>query len=175
MHHQHWLGIAMTLEHDNSAPESKSARKREAERLQDIGKRLSTLSLDKLEHLDLPSTLRAALTDFHRFNSHGAQRRQLQFIGKLMRKFDTQAIEDQLATLDGESAQARYQFNQLEQWRDRLITDANALTEFIQLYPLVDRQHLRQLLKKVNSADDQHRRAHAKQLFKFLRETMENS
>ena len=92
-----------------------------------------------------------------------------------MRKFDTQAIEDQLATLDGESAQARYQFNQLEQWRDRLITDANALTEFIQLYPLVDRQHLRQLLKKVNSADDQHRRAHAKQLFKFLRETMENS
>jgi len=163
----------MTTEHISDEPVSKTARKREAERLQDIGRRLGELSPDTLSRLVLPDDLRRALEDYQRFPSRGARRRQLQFIGKLMRGLDTDAVEEQLRRLDGESAQARYQFNQLEQWRDRLIDDPQALTEFISAYPAVDRQLLRTLLKKVTQArDEAQRKTQARALFRFLRESV---
>ena len=163
----------MSQEHSDQQPLSKTARKREAERLQDIGRRLGDLSAEQLANLELPADLRAALEDYQRFPSHGAKRRQLQFIGKLMRGLDTEEIEAQLATLAGDSAQARYQFNQLEVWRDRLLTEPEALTQFITTYPGVDRQQLRQLLTKAASARNElQRKTIAKQLFRFLRETV---
>ena len=162
-------------EDSNESLDSKTARKREAERLQKLGRRLGEMRIEHLETLDLPASLHAALLDYQRFPSRGAKRRQLQFIGKVMRDEDTTAIEDQLATLDGESAQARYQFSQLEQWRDRLLSDPRALTEFIAEYPSVDRQQLRQLVKKTTSAfsnqqQDQQQKTLTRQLFRFLRD-----
>lgn len=164
----------MTPEHMSDEPLSKTARKREAERLQHIGRRLGELSADNLNKLNLPDALRAALEDYQRFPSHGAKRRQLQFIGKLMRDVDIAEIEDQLNTLDGESARARYQFSQLEQWRDRLVAEPQALTEFIDAYPAVDRQQLRTLVKKVTDAShEDQRKTQARQLFRFLRASIE--
>ena len=155
---------------DDATPPSKTARKREAERLQDIGRRLGQLSQEQLEGLDLPDDLYAAIADYRRFPSHGAKRRQLQFIGKLMRDIDSSVIEARLADLDGESAQARYQFNQLERWRDKLINEPDGLTQFIDAYPDVDRQRLRQLLSKVASAKDEtQQKTQARALFRFLR------
>ena len=164
---------------DNQTPEyseplSKSARKREAERLQTLGRRLSVLSVEKLNDLALPDKLHAALLDYQRFPSHGAKRRQLQFIGKVMRGIDVDAIEAELSTMEGESAQARYQFKQLEHWRDLLISDPTALTQFIEAYPDVDRQRLRTLIKKASSAKAEvlHKAA-ARDLFRYLREIAE--
>ena len=78
-----------------------------------------------------------------------------------------------MATLAGESAAARYQFNQLEQWRDRLIAEPDALTEFIATNPGVDRQQLRVLINKVHQAGDERQtKSQAKQLFRFLREAL---
>ncbi len=166
----------MPIDPMNDEPLSKTARKREAERLQNVGRRLGELSDDLLSKLTLPDDLRAAVKDYQRFPSHGARRRQLQFIGKLMRGLDTDAIEAQLQTLDGESAEARYQFNQLEQWRDRLLTEPRALTEFISAYPSVDRQQLRTLLKKNHQAKgESQRKSLARQLFRFLRDSITTS
>jgi len=152
---------------------SRTARKREAERLQQIGRRLAEFRADQLAALNLPRDLLDALLDYQRFPSHGAKRRQLQFIGKLMRGVDTDDIEARLADLDGESAQARYQFNQIEQWRDQLLTDPGALTRFIDAYPNVDRQHLRQLTSKASGAETEAQsKPYARQLFRLLRETM---
>ena len=163
----------MSAETDNIDPPSKSQRKREAERLQKIGRRLTNLKTEQLEALGLPSRLLACTADYQRFPSREAKRRQLQYIGKVMRDLDTEAIEGQLATMDGESAQARYQFNQLEQWRDDLINDPDALTLFISAYPEVDVQHLRQLIKKIHATTDtEQRKTNARNLFRYLRDTL---
>ncbi|MCR9261558.1 MAG: DUF615 domain-containing protein [Pseudomonadaceae bacterium] len=155
---------------------SKTARKREAQRLLELGRRLGELNKEQFASLNLSAKLAHAIEEYQRFRSHGAKKRQLQFVGKLMRHEDTTAIEAHIAHLDGESAQAQYQFSQLEQWREALLTEPDSLTEFIATFPLVDRQQLRQLIKKVHSArNEPDQKAASRKLFRFLRETSELS
>ena len=89
---------------------SKSALKREAQRLQKIGLRLTQLKPDVRARIDLPEALRQAIETHATIKSREGGRRQMQFIGKLMRKVDTAAIEAQLADIDGQSAAARHFF-----------------------------------------------------------------
>ncbi len=155
---------------------SKSALKREAQRLQKLGLRLSKLKPDIRARIEMPQNLRQALDTHAAINSREGSRRQMQFIGKLMRKVDAESIEAQLADLDGQSAAARHFFHTLEQWRDRLVAEPDALTDFIARYPGVERQLLRQLVSaSVSSkpspheaASDAHKRA-LRALFKFIR------
>jgi ribosome-associated protein len=164
----------VSAKNDNIDPPSKSSRKREAERLQKIGRRLTDLNAEQLEILALPSRLLASIADYQRFPSREAKRRQLQYIGKVMRNVDIEAIEHQLATLDGESAQARFQFSQLEQWRDDLIDDPAALTRFLSEYHNVDVQRLRQLINKTRGANDgEQKKTNARALFRFLRNSID--
>lgn len=119
---------------------SKSQRKREANALQDMGKELVKLSRDRLEKLDLPDALRAEVMEAKRITSHGAIRRQMQLIGKLMRDVDADAIAEQLAEIRGESNVTKAAFHALEQWRDRLLQDDEAVTQWLALYPDTDAQ-----------------------------------
>src|SRR5215475_9068396 len=88
---------------ENKDPESeeqrssKSARKREASSLQDLGVKLAELPDQEIEALDLPENLFIALRDLRRLPSHGAQVRQRQYIGKLMRKIDPEPVLKKLA------------------------------------------------------------------------------
>ena len=158
---------------------SKSALKREAQRLQKIGLRLSQLKPDVRARIDLPEALRQAIETHATIKSREGGRRQMQFIGKLMRKVDTAAIEAQLADIDGQSAAARHFFHNLERWRDTLINDAGALTQFISEYPGVARQTLRQLVNAASAnrpaagqnPSEAHKRAQ-RALFQFLRSTL---
>jgi ribosome-associated protein len=126
---------------------SKSARKREAVRLQDVGRALTQLKAQDLQTFDLPNPLSAAIEEYRRINSREGGRRQLQYIGRLMRKLDTAAIELQLQHLRGESVAARHSLHQVEHWRDRLISEPHTLTQLLTEHPHIDRQKLRQLLK----------------------------
>ena len=100
-----------------------------------------------------------------------------------MRKLDTEAIERQLQHLRGESNAARYALHIVEQWRDRLLEDPQHLTELLREQPHIDRQKLRQLLKRVTSADSANanelqspaQKKAARALFRFLREQLETS
>lgn len=158
---------------------SKSALKREAQRLQKIGLRLTQLKPDTRAGIDMPDQLRQAIDTHAAINSREGGRRQMQFIGKLMRKVDTAAIEAQLADLDGQSAAAKHFFHSLEQWRDKLVSEPEALTRFIGEYPDVERQSLRQLVTAAAAsrpataaqASENHKRA-LRALFKFLRSTL---
>jgi len=158
---------------------SKSALKREAQRLQKIGLRLTQLKPDVRARIDLPDALRQAIETHAAINSREGGRRQMQFIGKLMRKVDIEAIEAQLADIDGQSAAARHFFHSLEQWRDTLISDPSALTKFISEHPTVERQTLRQLVNAASAnrpavnqePSEAHKRAQ-RALFKFLRSTL---
>lgn len=147
---------------------SRSARKREAERLQTLGTRLAELSEDQRASIPLSPDLASAVADYRRFPSHGARRRQAQFIGRLMRGEDVEAINEALERIDGESARARFEHHQSERWRDRLLAEDEALTEFLNIYPHADRQALRALIRSARKHEGD--RTHARALFRFLRE-----
>jgi ribosome-associated protein len=150
---------------------TKSELKRQALLLQNIGLRLAGLKVQQLARIPLSSELQHAIADYQRFPSREAKRRQLQFIGKLMRQIDTEPILAVLDELDGTSAAARYQIHQLEQWRDRLLAEPAALTEYFAEHPTVDRQRLKHQLQKVRKArDENQQRLAARELFRLLRE-----
>jgi len=130
------------------SPPSKTQLKQAATRLQKLGARLTTLTSEQLAEFDLPERLAKAIADHQRFKSRNAKRRQLQYIGKVMRDVDASPIEAKFLDMDGESSHAQFVFNQSEQWRARLLADAQDLTAFVDSYPNVDRQQLRQVLQR---------------------------
>jgi ribosome-associated protein len=150
---------------------SKSERKRDATRLQNLGRALTELNAAQLSEVGLPDQLANAIADYHRFSANEAKRRQLQFIGKLMRKVDIGPLEAALALIEGRSAQARFQFRQIETWRDRLVAESSALTAYLSDHPHTDRQQLRHHIQRVHKARDaDQQRTAARALFRFLRE-----
>ncbi len=163
----------------SEAPEdgvtSRTQRKREALHLQNVGKRLVELDPGDLATVPVPPELADAIALWQRIRSHEARRRQLQFIGKLMRRIDLEPIETALARIDGSSAEARYAFHQLETWRDRLVAEDSALTEYLNEHPAADRQALRHQIARVRkAANDEQRRTQSKALFRLLRSFEEN-
>lgn len=151
--------------------ESKTQRKRIARKLQRLGLALTKLSARQLGDIPLTDELTDSIAEYHRIHSNEAKRRQLQLIGKLMRHSDVAAIEQALALSEGTSARARYEMHQLERWRDRLVADDGALTEYVGEHPTVDLPQLRQHIQRVRGAgDEQRRRTAARALFRLLRQ-----
>ncbi len=126
---------------------SKSARKRDALRLKALGQQLAELNDEQRAALPLPDILAAAITDYRRIAAHEAKRRQAQFIGRLMRDIDVTALESALEDLSRTSAAARFAHHQTERWRDRLIAEDGALSEYIETHPMIDRSQLRALIR----------------------------
>lgn len=154
---------------------SRTQRKREALDLQSIGARLVALEAGELAKIPLPEELADAIHACRRIRAHEGRRRQLQFVGKLMRRIDTEPIRAALARLEGDSAEGRYQFHQLERWRDQLIEDDGALTGYLDAYPHADRQQLRRQIARVRDAKDENQRKTAfRALFRLLRDNDEN-
>ena len=126
---------------------SKSARKRDAQRKQALGVRLAELNDEQRATLPLPDMLAQAIVDYRRIASNEAKRRPAQFIGTLMRSIDAEPIERALDDLNQVSAQARYAHHEAERWRERLIADDAALTDYVKAFPTTDRARLRTLVR----------------------------
>jgi ribosome-associated protein len=154
---------------------SKSARKREAASLQELGVKLSALPDQELKSLELPDGLFAALRDLRRLPSHGAQVRQRQYIGKLMRKIDPEPVLAKLAERKQRHDLEIRQFQQIERWRDRLLSErAAALEDLLQEYPAAERETLSRLLDKAEKERlEQRSPVGARELFAFLRQLLE--
>ena len=100
---------------------SRTQRKKEATALQKMGEKLPALNDEQLKTMDLSVELMAAIRDLRPMSSHGARRRQTQYIGALMRAVDVAPIERALLEIEqGAYKQARA-FHRLEDWRDRLV------------------------------------------------------
>ena len=151
---------------------SKSERKREAKRTQEMGLKLTKLNARQFGQIPLTDDLTHAFAEYRRITSNAAKRRQLQFISKLIRSADVAAIQAALSLAEGKSAQARYKTHQLETWRDRLTGDDSAVTAYLRENPTVDRQLLRHHVSKARNATIgiQQRKA-SRSLFRFLRES----
>jgi ribosome-associated protein len=128
---------------------SKSQRKREMHELQALGAALVELSEAQLRDFALDPGLHTAVLEAKRIRSHEARRRQLQYIGRLMRDIDAEPIRARLAALEGHSAESAARHRRLEAWRERLIADDEALTAFIAEHPGAEAQEMRTLIRNV--------------------------
>jgi ribosome-associated protein len=157
---------------DDSTRPSKSALKREAEELQQLGEALIDLPAAALDALELPDVLYDAVQDARRFTSQGARLRQRQYIGKLMRRIDVEPIRRALAARQQEQRIEARRFQRLEQWRGRLIAEPGiAIPELLAELPDADAERLRSLCSEAQrEARDGSTPRAARALFKYLRQ-----
>ncbi|WP_374428507.1 ribosome biogenesis factor YjgA [Ideonella dechloratans] len=132
---------------DTDGRPSKSALKRQMHELQALGLALAELPVSRSSKLDLPEQLRDALKEYHRTRSHEGRRRQLQFIGKLMRQIDPEPVREAVAAFKLGSAAETLALHEVERWREELMASDDAVTRWMADHPETDAQQLRNLLR----------------------------
>lgn len=155
---------------DFDDPPSKSQRKRDMDALQDIGEELTQLNEQQLASVELPESLRDAVLEARAMKRNEARRRQMQYVGKLMRQVDPAPIRIKLDGFLSVSAEQTAQLHHIERWRERLIDDPQAVSEFIAAYPEADSQQLRTLIR--NAVTERERGKppkHFRALFQMIR------
>lgn len=150
---------------------SKSQRKRESTALQDMGAELVELSPERLKKIEMPDNLREALRDAQRITQHGARRRQMQLIGKIMRGVEIEPLQAALDEVKGTSAAATARQHRLEKLRERIMADDAVFAEIGRDYPGADIQQLRQLRRNALKEAQQGKPPRSyRELFRELRE-----
>jgi len=164
---------------DSDKP-SKTQRKKAMHELQALGAELLALSEHQLEGMQLPPELRDAVLAARSMTRHEARRRQLQFIGRVMRELDPAPIREQLEIWHGRAKTATQRLHDVERWRERLLEDESALTEFAGSYgAAVPLQPLRACLREARReqlaavATGAPAGRHFRQLFRLLREAID--
>ena len=151
------LDLELKAELKGTTEKSRTDLKRESDALQALGEQLLTLRADLLAGLNLSEKLLDALAEAKRITNFEGRRRQMQFIGKLMRLLDADTLHAAQAALDFQlkgSADDRLALHLTEQWRDRLVAEDSALTEWLALEAAnpaseqTDPQHLRALIRQ---------------------------
>lgn len=150
---------------------SKSQRKRDSDALQDIGKELIALSKERLAKITMSDTLRDAVREAQRLTRNEAKRRQLQYIGKLMRSEDPVPIQTALDEIAGLSSVANERMHRMERLRLQLLDhEADALTAITADHPQADLQQLRQLRRNAIKEKEQGKPPRAfREIFQFLK------
>lgn len=158
------------LEDDVPEGPSKTRRKKDSDALQRLGAELVALSAERLKKVPLPDNLRDAVRDCQRFKME-ARRRQLQYIGKLMRNVDPEPIQAMLDVFNGVSAEEIARQHRIERQRDRLLEDEGMLFELAERYPGADLQRLRVLRRNALKERETQKPPRAyRELFRILRE-----
>lgn len=160
------------LDHKEFISPSKSQLKREAHALRDLGAELIKLSPEQLQHIPLSADLEQAVLQAQQMKKHGALRRQIQLIGKLLRQIDAEPIIAAFNNLQQGATISKQQQHWLEQTRAALIAnEAGALDAVFARYPEAERQHLRHLIAKAQREQAQNKPPSASRaLFRYLRE-----
>ncbi len=170
------------MTHDESFPfdeeedeKSKTRVKQEMQALRDLGADITKLTKEQQAKIPLDDTLRQAIEESPRITSNSAKKRHMQFIGKLLRGAEHEEIKAAYDELMEASHRLARQSHLLEQWRDELINSPEALPRFIEQYPHVERQQLRQLCRAAQKEAAQNKPpASARKLFRLIRDTVQN-
>jgi len=151
---------------------SKSQRKRDAHALQQLGIELMDIAESEWHKLGLPAQLIDALNDARRMPSRGARKRQLQYVGKLMRDVDPEPIQHYFEQQRLATRQQARIHHELEDWRDRMIAEGDsAIDSYLDEHPDADRQHLRQLVRQANREQSANKPPKSgRALFRYLRD-----
>lgn len=155
---------------------SKSQIKREMSALQDMGEELAALPAARLKKIDMPEDLLAALLEWQRLSKHEAKRRQMQYIGKLLRGVeDVSPMQEALDAVRGVSAVENAKLHQLEKLRERLLADETTLQDIAARHPQADLQQLRQLRRNALKEQEQQKPPRAyREIFQVLKALAES-
>ena len=174
--------LELKAELKGTTDQSRTDLKRESTELQKLGEELLTLRADLLARLALSEKFKDAITDAKRITNFEGKRRQMQFIGKLMRQLEPDVLSGVRAAVDEQangSAADNLVLHQCEIWRDRLIADEDAAAQWITQNPRTDIQQLRALIRQARkdavpekpSAAVRHGRAY-RDIFQLVREAL---
>lgn len=180
------LDLELRAEQTGGEP-SRTELKKESTELQKLGEALLTLRSDLMTRLELPERLVTALDEAKKISNFEGRRRQMQYVGKLMRGLDEedlQAIRDALEEQRSGSAQQTLALHAAEKWRDDLIASDDAVHDWLQAHPATDAQQLRALVRQARkdggltrdevSRGEAPRRSRAyREIFQLVRETLE--
>jgi len=165
----------MITHEEEAVPLSKTRRKQAMEDLQTLGEELVTLSPERIKKIDIPDDLREAVREVQRMTRPDeARRRQMQYIGKLMRNVEVEPIRAALALIRGESASETAKLHRLERLRSALLTDDKVLHEIATLFPQVDLQHLRSLRRAAIREQEQNKAPRSYRAIFQLLKALEN-
>jgi ribosome-associated protein len=174
--------LELKAELKGTTDQSRTDLKRESTELQKLGEELLTLRADLLARLALSEKFKDAITDAKRITNFEGKRRQMQFIGKLMRQLEPDVLSGVRAAVDEQangSAADNLVLHQCEIWRDRLIADEDAAAQWITQNPRTDIQQLRALIRQARKdavpekpgAAVRHGRAY-RDIFQLVREAL---
>ena len=153
--------------------QSKTQRKQAMTALQKLGMELVSLKKSQIDQLNLPEQLLDAVLEAKRLTQHEALRRQMQFIGKIMRGVDAQPIQQRIDAWNGVNREESVRLHHIEQWRARLVAEDTALGEFLSAHPGCDAQQLRTLIRNTRKEQAANRPpASYRALFRWLREAL---
>jgi ribosome-associated protein len=170
----------MTTQHDDIQDDddfydrpSKTQKKKDSHVLQSLGEDLLTLPADRITPLGLPEILLDAVKAAKKITAHEGRRRQMQYIGKLMRNVDPEPIKEAVAAFKLGHAKDSLALHQSERWRERLLAEDSALQEFIEQHAGIDVQQLRSLVraarKDASNAPEQRSGRAFRDLFQFIK------
>ena len=153
---------------DKDSVISKTELKKDSKKIQEFGRKISELTINNIEAFKFSSNIYEATIDLKNIKSNSAKKRQVQYLGKLLREIDlTDAflIMKQLKV----SSQKEIQRNHIiEDWRDKLLSNNDSITQFVDEYPKIDRQSLRQTIS--NAQKDNKSPKYSRQLFKLIKD-----
>ena len=154
---------------------SRNELKKHMQDLQELGEAVASLPTDRLDKLKIDERLRDAIDELRRTRSFEGKRRQIQYIGKLMKLEDPEPLREAVASYRVGSATDTLALHQAEYWRDQLLAADDALANWVKEYPATDVQQLRSLVRAARKEKlepgERHGRAY-RDLFKKVKEQM---
>ena len=153
---------------------SKTQRKKESHDLQSLGEDLIALPDDRLDGLPMDESLRDALRTYKKTRTHEGKRRQMQYVGKLMRRADPEPLREAVAALKLGTAKASLALHEMEHWRAQMLASDDVLTTWMKQHPDTDLQQLRSLVraarKDAASAPEQRNGRAYRELFQLIKQ-----
>jgi len=156
---------------DKDSVVSKTELKKDSKKIQQFGRKISELTITNIKAFKFPINIYEATIDLKNLKSNSAKKRQVQYLGKLLREIDLTDAFIVMKQLKVSSQKEIQRNNIIESWRDKLLTNTESITEFVDKYPKIDRQSLRQTISNAQKEKkDNKPPKHSKQLFKLIKD-----
>lgn len=150
---------------------SKTRLKKESLDIQKLGQKLIDLDKHNFNNLELPDNLASAIEEARKMKKDGARKRQVQYIGKLLRKIDIEPIREEFNRIKHNLGKETRELHRLEKWRDRLLDEGDkVLGDLLSEFPQADRQQIRTLIRQANKEKKLNKPPKsARELFQYLK------
>ena len=150
---------------------SKTELKKDSKKIQQFGRKISELTINNIEEFKFPLNIYEAVIGLKNLKSNSAKKRQVQYLGKLLREFDLTHAFLVMKQLEVSSQKEIQRNHIIEGWRDKLLINNDSITEFVDVYPQIDKQSLRQTISNAQKEKKGNKPPkYSRQLFKLIKD-----